>query len=72
MRGTLYNCIVWSNRAASDANFWGGTYTYCCTTPNPGGIGNMTNDPRFVNAAGGIITCNRTRLASTRERTRTG
>ena len=50
--GTLYNCIVWSNRATSDSNFWGGTYTYCCTTPNPGGIGNLSDDPRFVNAAG--------------------
>jgi hypothetical protein len=49
--GVLINCIVWSNRAASDTNFWGGTYTYCCATPNPDGIGNMANDPRFVSAA---------------------
>ena len=51
--GALYNCIVWSNRATSDANFSGGTYAYCCTTPNPGGIDNLTDDPLFVNAAGG-------------------
>ena len=51
--GTLYNCIIWSNRAASDANFLGGTYTYCCTAPNPAGIGNLADDPRFVNAAAG-------------------
>ena len=50
--GRLYNCIVWSNRAASDANFSGGTYAYCCTTPNPGGLGNLTDDPRFVDATG--------------------
>ena len=29
------------------------TLNYSCTTPDPGGIGNIINDPRFVNAAAG-------------------
>ena len=51
--GTLYNCIVYYNTASSDSNYYGCTLTYSCTTPDPGGIGNITNDPLFVNAAAG-------------------
>jgi hypothetical protein len=28
-------------------------FQYCCTTPNPGGTGNLTNNPLFVNFATG-------------------
>jgi hypothetical protein len=49
--GTLNNCIVYDNP-------WFGNYdtyfypilNYCCTTPMPtNGVGNITNDPAFVN-----------------------
>ena len=50
---TLYNCIVYYNTAPSNSNYYGCTLNYSCTTPDPGGIGNITNDPRFVNAAAG-------------------
>ena len=51
--GVLYNCIVYYNTASTDSNYYGCTLTYSCTTPDPGGIGNITNDPRFVHAAAG-------------------
>jgi hypothetical protein len=55
---TLNNCIVYFNMAPDGA---GGNYdsssalNYCCTTPLPGGIGNITNAPLFVNYAGGNL-----------------
>ena len=51
--GMLYNCIVYYNTAPSGPNYLGSTLNYSCTTPDPGGIGNITNDPRFVSAAAG-------------------
>jgi hypothetical protein len=49
--GTLYNCIIYYNSAPFEAT---ATMSYCCTTPMPsGGIGNITNEPAFVNLAGG-------------------
>jgi hypothetical protein len=48
---TLNNCIVYYN---SD-NYEFGTLTCCCTTPDPGGIGNITNAPLFVDYAGGNL-----------------
>ena len=50
---TLYNCIVYYNTASSDSNWLNCTLNYSCTTPDPGGVGNITNDPQFVNAAAG-------------------
>ena len=51
--GTLYNCIIYYNNAPDGSNYWGGTPNYSCTAPDPGGVGNITNDPCFVNAAAG-------------------
>jgi hypothetical protein len=49
--GTLRNCIVYSN---SGVNYVGTLdFTSSCTTPLPGGTGNISGDPQFVNAAGG-------------------
>jgi hypothetical protein len=49
---SLTNCIVYFN-----AGNWG-TATlmfYCCTTPRPVGVGNITNAPLFVDYAGGNL-----------------
>jgi len=55
---TVNNSIVYYNDAEGGANFafdgeLGGGMNYCCTTPNPGGTGNITTLPAFVNLAGG-------------------
>ena len=47
---TLANCIVYDN---AGINFSSSTLNYCCTTPLPAGTGNFTNDPAFLNLAGG-------------------
>jgi hypothetical protein len=46
---TLNNCIVYFNM---NGNFVEGTLSYCCTTPDPGGVGNITNAPLFVDTNG--------------------
>ena len=51
--GRLYNCIVYYNAAPNDSNYLGSTLNYSCTTPEPGGTANITNDPQFVNASAG-------------------
>ncbi|HWX18319.1 MAG TPA: choice-of-anchor Q domain-containing protein [Candidatus Binatia bacterium] len=49
------NCIIYYNiPAGAGANFTpGATLHNCCTTPLPGGKGNITNAPLFVNLPGG-------------------
>ncbi len=47
----LANCIVYSNTAPVEANYAGGTLNNCCTIPLPPGLGNITNEPAFVNLA---------------------
>ena len=50
--GTLSNCILWGNTAwITDDNWFGGALSYSCTTPEPGGPGNITNDPMLVSAS---------------------
>jgi hypothetical protein len=56
--GTLYNCILYFNAAANGANYdssGNNTLNYCCTTPNPGGVGNITDAPLFADYAGGNL-----------------
>ncbi|MCP4708233.1 MAG: PKD domain-containing protein, partial [Planctomycetes bacterium] len=53
--GSLKNTIIFSNTAL-EFNNWvnyetGMSYAYCCTTPDPGGTGNITNNPVLVNFA---------------------
>jgi len=45
---TLNNCIIYYNNGD---NYDTSTLNYCCTTPDPGGIGNITNDPDLVDPA---------------------
>jgi parallel beta-helix repeat protein len=53
---TLNNCIVYFNSAPVDGNYDpSSTLNYCCTTPLPGGVGNITNAPLFLNYAGGNL-----------------
>ena len=58
--GWLRNTIVYGNTAdTGGADYhnegpeWRWDYTYCCAPTNPGGIGNITNDPQFVDAGSG-------------------
>ena len=46
--GTLYNCIVYYNDAISGANYDNSTFNYSCTTPYPGGSGNITSEPQLA------------------------
>jgi hypothetical protein len=54
---TLNNCIVYLNTAQSGANYdTNCVLSYCCTTPLPStGFDNITNDPLFVDLAGGNL-----------------
>ena len=45
---TLNNCIVYYNTAMQGANCSGCTVNYSCTTPDLGGIGNISSDPQLV------------------------
>ena len=47
---SLYNCIVYYNVGHIDC-----TFNSCCTTPDPGGTGNITNEPMFVDLAAGNL-----------------
>jgi len=48
---TLNNSIVYYNTNGGD--YGNSTLNYCCTASDPGGTGNITNEPAFVNLAGG-------------------
>ncbi|MDD4871997.1 MAG: choice-of-anchor Q domain-containing protein [Kiritimatiellae bacterium] len=45
------NSIFYYNTAPGFPNCQAGTYLYCCTTPDPGGTGNITVAPGFVDLA---------------------
>ena len=47
--GTVQNSIVYYNEALlSQDNHFAGLYEYCCTTPDPVGVGNITNSPGLL------------------------
>ena len=49
------NCIMVGNSSSMGlgSNYRDSTFGYSCTTPDPGGTGNLTDDPQFVDAAAG-------------------
>ena len=68
--GNVRNSIIYFNSASSGANwYWNdpllrsdqlvlvgeGPFAYCCTTPDPGGVGvgNIVEDPQFVDPTNG-------------------
>ncbi len=51
--GTFNNCIVYANTAPDGANYTNSAFTNSCTTPDPGGTGNIADDPLFADAAAG-------------------
>jgi hypothetical protein len=56
--GTANNSILYFNSASNNANYYfsgQNAITYSCTTPDPGGIGNITNAPLFINYAAGNL-----------------
>ena len=54
-QSTLYNCIVYGNSAggSGSSNHLESTFFNSCTAPDPGGTGNITEDPEFKDADGG-------------------
>ncbi len=51
--GTLWNSIVYFNRAWSDADHIYASMQFCCTWPPPAGNGNIADEPLFADAAAG-------------------
>lgn len=52
--GGAYNCTVNNSILRyNGVNYAGSSLNYCCTTPLPGGTGNIAADPLFVNRTGG-------------------
>jgi len=50
---TAYNSIIYFNTANFGTNAYLSTLAACCTFPSATGDNNITNDPAFVDAAGG-------------------
>lgn len=51
---TVNNCIVYGNTGDEDmSNYEDCVFSASCTTPDPGGTGNISNNPQFVDAAAG-------------------
>ncbi|HEU5397015.1 MAG TPA: choice-of-anchor Q domain-containing protein, partial [Verrucomicrobiae bacterium] len=51
----LDNCIIYFNNGAPDGNAGNCSLNFSCTTPSPGGNGNFTNAPAFVDLAAGDL-----------------
>jgi hypothetical protein len=56
--GAAINSILYFNTASNGPNYYvtgPNTLNFCCTTPDAGGIGNITNAPLLVNLAAGNL-----------------
>ena len=54
-RGVASNSILYFNSAGNGwSNYFNAVCRFSCTTPDPQSIGNVTNDPRFVDRAAGL------------------
>jgi len=56
--GRVTNCIIYYNWCGNTSwsnyyNYSFGAINYTCTQPMPSGVGNITNEPKFVDWAGG-------------------
>ena len=50
--GSLKNCIAYYNTAGTSVDNWyNSTISYSCTTPDPGGTGNITNAPLLISSS---------------------
>ena len=49
--GTYANCIIVSNQALANPDWYSATLTYCCTVPAADGMGNHADSPEFVDYA---------------------
>jgi hypothetical protein len=53
---SINNCIIYYNTAKTLPNYEAAVLNYCCTTPTPtNGIGSITNEPLFIDLAGGNL-----------------
>lgn len=56
---TVQNSIVYDNTdLAGNPNLLGGTNIFSCIWPNPGGAGNITNNPRFETVGSALLATN--------------
>ena len=56
--GTANNCVLYYNLntpGGTTSNYVSVNLNYCCTFPLPAGPGNITNEPAFVDLAGGDL-----------------
>lgn len=55
--GFLTNCIIWLNNSLypSGPEYFGGTFSFCCTWPFPPGAGNISLDPKFIDWRNGDL-----------------
>jgi len=58
--GAITNCIIYANFYSgcdNSENEWysagTGVFDHCCTTPDPGGVGNIVQDPQFLDQTKG-------------------
>jgi hypothetical protein len=51
----LINCICYYNSATADPNWVSSSLLYCCTVPITTGLGNITNEPAFMDNLNGDV-----------------